>query len=96
MGKKKKKRIKRQREQKTLEERQREINQLKTKILSLGFPLSSPGIIELFKHFDDYINDSVSWSGKIPLRGFERECVVRLTTIKNYNNSITLKYNADI
>jgi len=96
MAKKKKKRVKRKREEKTKEERERDINQLRTKILSIGFPLQSPGIVELFKHFDEYVKDGVTWSGKIPLHGFQRECEVRLTTVKNFNNIVNLKYNENI
>ena len=102
MVNKKKKRIKKQKKQKkvikykTLQVRTEEINTLRTKILSIGFPLSCKGITELFEHFDNYVRDGTQWSGKIPLHGFQRVCEVRLTNKENFNNIITLKYDSSI
>lgn len=81
---------------KTQEEKEEEIQMLKTKILSIGFPIDNDGIVELFQHFDNYIKDGTCWSGKIPLKGFNRVCVVRLTNIKTYKNVVTLKYDQNV
>lgn len=103
MVNKKKKRSKKQKQKqkkeikyKTIQVRTEEINTLRTKILSIGFPISCKGITELFEHFDNYVRDGTQWSGKIPLRGFQRVCEVRLTNKENFKNIITLKYDSSI
>ena len=54
------------------------------------------GIVELFGHLELYANEGVTWSGKIPLRGFQRVCEVHLSTLKNRNNVVALKFNENI
>lgn len=95
----KKRRLKKKRgpkPQKTPEERRTEVDTLRTKILSIGFPLDNDGIVELFGHLELYANEGVTWSGKIPLRGFQRVCEVHLSTLKNRNNIVALKFNENI
>ena len=95
----KKRRLKKKRgpkPQKTPEERRAEVDTLRTKILSIGFPLDNDGIVELFGHLELYANEGVTWSGKIPLRGFQRVCEVHLSTLKNRNNVVALKFNENI
>lgn len=94
----KKKKVKKDKKKKlrTQEERASEINTLRTKITSIGFPYDNDGIVQLFSIFERYVETGEPWSGEIPLRGFQRVCVVRLTNIKNFKNIVTLKFNAEV
>jgi len=97
MGKKSRRnRVKKVKEFKTEVERETEINQIKMKLMSLGFPTEMEEMLTLFEHLEMYQKTGESWSGKIPFPGFQRECFVTLTNRKHNTNSVCLKYRKDI
>ena len=91
MGKKNKK-IK----EKTKEQREKEINEIKEKLESHGLSSSFENINKLYNIFDKYIEDGISDTGKLPLPGLKREIHYILTSKSHIVNNICLKYNENI
>lgn len=81
---------------KTLEERQNEINTIKNKLSSLGLSEEFKSIKLFYKECEKYVENGYGWSGKIKLNGLKRVLEYRLTTRKNLECSITLKYDETV
>ena len=81
---------------KTYEERHDEILIIKNKLSELGLSEEFEPIKEFYNECDRYIKSGDSWSGSIKLSGLKRIIEVRLTTSKDLNCDIVLKYNKDI
>lgn len=81
---------------KTKIEREKEVSQIKSKLSEFGLTPSFDGIKLLYEQCDIYINDGRSWSGQIKLEGLKRVMNVILTTRKDGECNITLKYNENV
>lgn len=92
-GKKKKKKIKLL---KNKIEREKEVSQIKSKLSGLGLTEEFDGIKSLYEQCNIYINEGTSWSGNIKLEGLKRIMNVILTTRKDGECNITLKYNENV
>lgn len=81
---------------KTLEERQNEIKTIKNKLSNLGLSEEFESIKLFYEECDKYVENGYGWSGKIKLNGLKRVLEYRLTTRKNLECSITLKYEETV
>ena len=91
--KRKSKKIKKPKPMKTREDREKDINEIKMKIISLDFSSEMKDIKTIFEIFDNYIENGEPYNGKIPIRGTNRVCEIRLTNRKTYQNTVCLKFN---
>ena len=96
MKKKQKKQKKQKVSIKTLEERQNEIKTIKNKLSSLGLSEEFESIKLFYEECEKYVENGYGWSGKIKLNGLKRVLEYRLTTRKNLECSITLKYDGNV
>ena len=96
MAKKKIKKPKKIKPLKTQEDREKEINEIKVKIISLGFSTEMKDIKTIFEIFDNYIITGESYNDKVPIEGTGRICEIRLTNRKCWKNTICLKYNQNV
>ena len=81
---------------KTLEDRQNEINTIKNKLSSLGLSEEFESIKLFYEECEKYIKYGYGRSDKIKLNGLKRVLEYRLTTRKNLECSITLKYDETV
>ena len=95
-GKKEKKNRNKGKMKKTLEERKKEIDNIKSQMLQLGFSDEIDGVDVFFKYCDEYVNKEISWSGDIKIPGFKRIIKGILTTRKIIPCSINLKYDENV
>ena len=72
MAKKKTKKPKKIKPLKTQEDREKEINEIKVKIISLGFSTEMKHIKTIFEIFDNYIITGESYNDKVPLEVLTR------------------------
>tara|TARA_B100000963_G_C22393455_1_gene565541 strand:- start:94 stop:399 length:306 start_codon:yes stop_codon:yes gene_type:complete len=101
MGKKKKARAKAKKQKKlmmlkTHQDREKEINEIKMKLISLNFSTEMVDIKKIFDLLDKYIEDGESVQEKIPIRGTQRICELYLTNKKHITNQICLKFNESV
>ena len=94
--KKSAKKVKREKPRKTLEERQQQIEEIKGKLEGLGLSENFDGIKEFYKYCNDYVEKSIPWSGSIKLHGLNRIICAILTTLKNVECSVNLKYDKTV
>ena len=80
----------------TEEERLEQVEQLKAKIVMLGFGTYENEMNKLYKIMDDFIRDGTEYNGKINLPGSERTMVIKFLNNKKHQVSIVLKYNKGI
>ena len=97
MSKKKKlKKVKKQKPMKTREDREKDINEIKMKIISLDFSSEMKDIKKIFNVFDNYVETGEPYNDKIPIRGTNRICEIRLTNRKTFQNTVCLKFNQTV
>ena len=92
MGKKPKHKNKMKRV-KTTEQRKKEVDKIKNNLELHGLSESFENIKVLYTIFDNYINDGIPVSGKMPLHGLKREVHYILTSKPHIVNTVFLKYN---
>ena len=81
---------------KTVAERIKQIVIIKEKLNSLGLSSSFEPIKLFYNECNKYVRDGYGITGSIKLKGLKRILEYKLTTIKNIDCSITLKYNEDV
>ena len=96
MGKKNRRKEKRKKEIKTEEERKREMDEIKAKILNLGLEDKIEGIDIFYKEAEKFIRSGESWSGKIKIPGAKRILDVILTSNKRKESTAALLYNEHV
>ena len=92
----KKHRVKKEKKLKTLEMRQQEIKEIKSKLTELGLSEEFSGIKEFYMILETYINEGVSWSGSIKLSGLKRILEARLPMREHIKCSVNLKYDENV
>ena len=80
----------------TEEERKEQVEQLKAKIVMLGFGTYEKEMNQLYQIMDEFIKDGTEYNGKIILPGSERTMVIKFLNNKKHQVSIVLKYNKGI
>ena len=81
---------------KSLTDRINEIKTIKEKLNGLGLSSEYEPIKLFYKECNKYVRDGYGMTGNIKLKGLKRILEYKLTTIKNIECSITLKYNEHI
>lgn len=93
----KKKRNRRKNENiKTKEDRLSEVNEMKLNLSNHGITDKIENIKLFYEYCDNFVNDNVSWSGKLKLPGLKRILDGVLTTKKTNKSSIVLKYDDSV
>lgn len=95
MGKKDRK-VKKEPELKSIEDRKLEITEVIKQINDLGFSTSVDGIRKFYTICSEYIKTGEGKSGKIKLEGFKREIEYILPTKKQNMVKVNLGYNKDV
>lgn len=80
----------------TEDERKEQVEQLKAKIVMLGFGTYEKEMNQLYKIMDDFIKDGTEFSGKINLPGSNRTMVIKFLNNKKHQVSIVMKYNKGV
>ena len=93
MGKKNRRRERKKKELKTEEERKREIDAIKDKLINLGLLEQMDGIDKFYREADKFIQSGDSWSGKIKIHGAKRILDIILTPCKLKESTAVLLYN---
>ncbi len=96
MSTKKKNKKTKIKELKNKSDRVMEIVKNKTKLRDLGLSEEHNGIEEFYNHCKIYVNDGISWSGKIKLHGLKRVLEASLPIRKNTSCSMVLKYDSNV
>ena len=96
MGKKNRRKEKRKKEIKTEEERKREMDEIKAKLLNLGLEDKVEGIDIFYKEAEKFIRSGEAWSGKIKIPGAKRILDVILTSNKRKESTAALLYNEHV
>jgi len=96
MGKKKTKVSNDKDKYKNRDDRFKEVMLIRSKLTNLGLSKEIEGIQEFYNKCKDYVNDGYSWTGKIKLLGTKRVLHANLTTRKNVECSINLKYDPSV
>ena len=81
---------------KPYDQKQQEIETINEQIKDIGFPDTDENIIKFNKIVKDYLENDIAWSGKIPLKGYQRIMHVVLSNRKNITNSVMLKYDKNV
>ncbi len=79
----------------TKEDRLSEVATLREKLQGLGFPTAAPGMLEAERLFAEYIEHGCAVSGNASFREWNRVAVIVLTTRKDRQCSILLRYVGD-
>ena len=93
---KKEKKAKKEKNIKTIDDRKTEINTIKDKILNLGLSIEFEPIKLFYEECNKYIEEGIGRSGSVKLNGLKRILEYRLTTRKNLECLITLKYDENV
>lgn len=80
---------------KSLESRQKEINDMKKKLSDLGITSEIEGISEFYKRLKDF-EDGYSSSGVINLYGYKRRLEFKLSMNMSINSTLVLRYDDNI
>ena len=80
----------------TEDERKEQVEQLKAKIVMLGFGTYEKEMNQLYSIMDEFIKDGTEYNGKIILPGSERTMVIKFLNNKKHQVSIVLKYNKGV
>jgi len=80
----------------TMDERKDQVEQLKAKIVMLGFGTYEKEMNQLYQIMDDFIKDGTEFSGNINLPGSDRTMVIKFLNNKKHQVSIVLKYNKGV
>tara|TARA_Y100000590_G_C15578424_1_gene961377 strand:- start:587 stop:877 length:291 start_codon:yes stop_codon:yes gene_type:complete len=93
MGKKNRRKGKKMKEKKTLEERKLEMDGIKEKLTNLGLVEEMEGIKEFYERVKDFEKTGDGWSGKIKVPGTKRILDIRLTSNKLKECAMVLLYD---
>jgi hypothetical protein len=92
MVKGKNKREKRNKIVKTEADRLIEVDNIKRQINDLGLGEGNPDVKLFIEELQQFVTQGNSWSGKIPLNGYNRVISATLSTNPNITSSVTLEY----
>ena len=81
---------------KTEQQRLIEVDRIREQINDLGLGEGNPDVKSFFNELDCFVSLGHSWSGKIPLHGYNRIIDVKLSVNPNITSSVALVYNKDI
>ena len=96
MGKKNRRKEKKVKEIKTVEERKMEMDSIKEKLTNLGLVEEMEGIKEFYERAKEFETKGEGWSGKIKAPGTKRILDIRLTSNKLKECAMALLYNKTI
>ncbi len=82
--------------QKTAEERKREVDTVKEKFQELGLSTEIEGVNKFYKMMDEFTETGDGSQGTIPLFGLRREICYLLTNSKKHEVGAMLKYNKEL
>ena len=85
-------REKKEKKVKTEAERLSEVDHIKRQINDLGLGDGNPDVKLFLDELELFVSQGNSWSGKIPLNGFQRIISATLSTNPNITSSVTLEY----
>tara|TARA_B110000046_G_C12593466_1_gene233848 strand:- start:47 stop:361 length:315 start_codon:yes stop_codon:yes gene_type:complete len=88
----KEKKEKKEKKVKTEAERLLEVDHIKRQINDLGLGDGNPDVKLFLNELELFVSQGNSWSGKIPLNGFQRIISATLSTNPNITSSVTLEY----
>ena len=94
--KKAEKKLKKNNNIKSQEQKQEEIVTINAQIKDIGFPDTDENIMKFNEIVKEYLENGIAWSGKIPLKGYQRVMHVILSNKKNVTNSVMLKYDKNV
>ena len=81
---------------KNKKERSLQIREIIQEISNLGLSPQYPGIKQFYEICRNYINNDISESGKIKIKGTKRILEYVLTRRKNIDCKVCLKYREDV
>jgi len=87
---------KKRKQLKTKEVRQQETDVIRNQIMDLGLADGNIDVARVFTELRTFVDMGYSWSGKIPLHGFNRMVEVVLTTNPNITCRVALLYDKSI
>ena len=96
MGKKSRKNKEKKLETYSVEERESQINTLKTKLVMFGLGVYEEEMDVLYKHMDNFIKDGTEYRDGIKLIGAKRIMNVVFVNNKKYAITINLLYDENI
>jgi methionine synthase II (cobalamin-independent) len=82
--------------QKTSEERKREVEKVKNKFQELGLSTEIEGVKHFYDMMDTFVETADGKQGTIPLPGLGREICYLLTNNKKHEVGAMLKYNSNL
>ena len=82
--------------QRTMEERQNEVGDIMSKLNEAPIPKDLPGIIKFIKITEDFIKTGKTYCGRIPLEEWSYEIDYQFINNKKYNIGAMLEVNPDI
>ena len=82
--------------QKTAEERKREVNKVKEMFQDLGLSTEIEGVSRFYTMMDSFVETGDGSQGTVPLSGLGREICYLLTNSKKHEVGAMLKYNKDL
>jgi len=86
------KKEKKEKKVKTEAERRLEVEHIKRQINDLGLGDGNPDVKLFLDELELFVSQGYSWSGKIPLNGFQRIISATLSTNPNITSCVTLEY----
>jgi len=81
---------------KTLEERMKEVDEVKENLERFGFLDDMEEIELLYSKLDDYVKKSKKWIGRIPLTGMGRIIYVNLSNKKKKPSVVLMKNDPSV
>ena len=82
--------------QKTVEERKREVDKVKEMFQELGLSSEIEGVSKFYTMMDNFVESGDGSQGTVPLSGLGREICYLLTNSKKHEVGAMLKYNKDL
>jgi hypothetical protein len=76
---------------KSSETRASETNQIRQKILELGFPPEDPGVERLFRTLDTFADEGIGQSGRIDSEAFGYRFIFKLSTQPHVISELTVR-----
>ena len=96
MSNKKKRSKEKKDNKKPRESRLSEVNEMKLNLSNHGITDKIENIKVFYEYCEQFVNEGISWSGKLKLPGLKRVLDGVLTTKKNIKSSIVLKYDENV
>ncbi len=87
---------KKKKEMKAVDVRQSEVEEMKTKLQSLGLSTEVPEVEEIYQKLDRFVTDGISESFSIKMRGLKRIAVVNLCMRPQTASNMMLKYTEHV